>query len=230
MRKGAKFRIVVRDGRLVTEAVCAGCGKSIPANRKWCSDRCRRHTSYGGVCKRCGAGTYSGNAVSSDVCAKCRNRERAKLGKEAVITALRDWNDRFGSPPTATDWSPANARKNGRLDKVERYRGSGPWPATNSVLNLFGSWNAGIAAADFRPHNVGEYGRPGENMKFCRKLRALYDEGETTVSLAKQYGSSPMGIAYRIKKAGGTLRARGDRGGVARLPERPLPPAKRETG
>lgn len=53
-------------------SVCQGCGGPLPTKaRKWCSERCRTHTLYSGVCVDCGAPTYSGTVPPSKRCKPC---------------------------------------------------------------------------------------------------------------------------------------------------------------
>jgi len=58
---------------------------------------------------------------------------------------MRAWQARYGSPPSSTDWSRTNARRRGgeALQRVEQ----GAWPATSTVIEVYGSWAAARASA-----------------------------------------------------------------------------------
>lgn len=52
-----------------------------------------------------------------------------------IIAAMRDWAREHGQPPTANDWATARAATH---------------PNTSTVIERFGSWNNGLAAAGFQ--------------------------------------------------------------------------------
>lgn len=56
-------------------------------------------------------------------------------GREEIIAAMRAWHARYGKQPRANDW----------------IRVSEEHPTSQRVAVVFGSWNAGIAAAGFEP-------------------------------------------------------------------------------
>ncbi len=77
----------------MTAATCHGCGVALPPSkggppRKWCGDRCRKHTLYGGACVDCGATTNGGNghAVPAERCGACSGTAAAN----AARAGLRD--------------------------------------------------------------------------------------------------------------------------------------------
>lgn len=70
---------------------CHGCGTELPPvsravhNRKWCSERCRKQTLYGGTCIDCGAPTGGSDGRSPNAskrCVPCGSRYAAALSVE----------------------------------------------------------------------------------------------------------------------------------------------------
>lgn len=59
--------------------------------------------------------------------------------REAVIEAIRAWHTAHGAAPSAAAWRHA---RDGH-------------PSQTTVINLFGSWRAGITAAGFEPRRPG---------------------------------------------------------------------------
>jgi Homing endonuclease associated repeat len=80
--------------------------------------------------------------------------------RDDLIERIQAWNETYGSPPGARDWSPSMARKQGRDDIAERFERDGCWPYVNTVQRVFGSWNEGVRAAGFTPRRAGARG-PG---------------------------------------------------------------------
>jgi hypothetical protein len=119
---------------------CEGCGD--PCGRKWCSEECRKRTKYGGTCEKCGATTNGSNGpgTAAKVCIRCVGENRRQWTKEAIIKAMLDWNLNHGEQPRSTQWQRATP---------------GVHPATSTVGNVFGTWNAGIEAAGLTPMKGG---------------------------------------------------------------------------
>lgn len=99
-------------------AVCEGCGEAVEPSRgggarKWCSERCRRRSLYGGVCVDCGARTCGGRGPgrASIRCGACvrttmawrsahsGGRERT-WADEDLVGALRACHQATGPPVT----------------------------------------------------------------------------------------------------------------------------------
>lgn len=198
----------------MTLRYCAGCQAPLLANsrtnRKWCSDHCRRHTSYSKACVDCGRPTYSGNAHPADRCNRCAPVYYFTVWtREVIVETIRVWVRTYGKPPTATDWNPSQAIALGHPEKAARFYEDNAWPHVNTVQLRFGSWNAAIEAAGFTPFGTGQYGRAGESMELCREIRARYEAGESSGQLGATYGVSPQTILRRVRKAGGTIRTVG---------------------
>lgn len=65
-----------------------------------------------------------------------------KWTRENVIEAFQEWDILTGHPPKIAEWQP----------RPEGY----PWvPSVKSVYTVFGSWNAAMEAAGFRPRPSG---------------------------------------------------------------------------
>jgi hypothetical protein len=58
---------------------------------------------------------------------------------------MRAWRERYGRPPSSTDWSGTHAVRRGG-DALERLR-DGDWPPPSTVIDLYGSWAAALADA-----------------------------------------------------------------------------------
>src|ERR1700742_5332174 len=87
-------------------------------------------------------------------------RRRTRWTRETVIEKIRDWNARYGEPPTAADWNPSLARWRAQEWRAERYY-AGNWPSTNAAKRPFdGSFDAAVRAAGLEPHRSGPRRRP----------------------------------------------------------------------
>lgn len=117
--------------------------------------------------------------------------------RQSIIEAIQRWNAQYGAPPTAMDWNTAQARREGRLDLVQRW-GEGNWPHYGSVTNTrFDSWNAAIRAAGLTPRGPGERGgcpplAEGEQTR----ARMLYGAGYGVRTIARDLDLS----LYRVEQ------------------------------
>lgn len=196
-------------------AHCAGCGVELSPpkkhnhRQKWCSERCRKRTLYSGVCVDCGALTSGdgGRSGAPRRCHACAPNARIFWTREALIGAMQAWNDTYGHAPVAADWNPGMAISKGHPEKAERFRAAcGAWPHVDIVQKVFGSWAAGLSAAEFTPFSPGCYGRDGENPNLCREIAARYAAGESGTDLARAYGCHYHTIYERVRSVGGTIR------------------------
>lgn len=155
-------------------SVCQGCGTTLPPSkgpvpRKWCSDRCRKQTLYGGTCVDCGATTNGSDGRKPEPrCGTCSARRVGHANKvwtrDGILAAIRAWADEYGEPPAQTDWNPHHARRILHDDaRARRFEdANGRWPTFKTPIREFGSWNAAIVAAGFAPrpcHGGGENAR-----------------------------------------------------------------------
>jgi hypothetical protein len=96
---------------------------------------------YQGVCRGCGAPTQprNGKGDAYGYCKRCHPGATARtLTRERVRKAMRAWNARYGGPPSSTDWSLTHARRRG--DEALAQLKDGDWPASSTVIDLYGSW------------------------------------------------------------------------------------------
>lgn len=140
---------------MVDEPRCQGCDKPLPPprprgrRRKWCSDKCRRETSYGGRCVDCGARTNGndGPGTAAEYCSPCSNRNRTKWTRDACIEAIRRFHAEYGRVPRVQDFSISFRGVPGR-----RPPGSvGEWPQYLTLYTMFGGFPAAVRAAGLEP-------------------------------------------------------------------------------
>ena len=101
---------------------------------------------YRGVCRGCGAPTSARNGKGDAYayCKRCRPGAIARQWtRERVREAMRAWRARYGAAPSSYDWSRTHARRRGALKRLR----AGEWPAPSTVIDLYGSWAAGVADA-----------------------------------------------------------------------------------
>lgn len=146
---------------------CQGCGEDLPGRRRlWCSERCRKKTTYGGTCESCGAPTAVNRVGDGPArhCATCAPAANTYWTRERIIEAIQEWARLYGQPPVAYEWNPtqAEAKLPRRAREIRKRFDSGEWPYQNTICERFGTWNAAIAAAGFTPLRPGggRRGRP----------------------------------------------------------------------
>jgi AraC-like DNA-binding protein len=103
---------------------------------------------YVGLCRGCGAYTQprNGKGDAYAYCKRCHpGAIESRRTRELVISAMREWRDRYGQLPSSYDWSRTHARRRGgeALERLAR----GEWPAPSVVTRLFGTWAAARADA-----------------------------------------------------------------------------------
>ena len=100
------------------------------------------------MCRGCGAYTQPRNG-KGDAYAYCKachpGAIEPKWTRELVITAMVDWQTRYGRLPSAYDWSRTHARLRGPA-ALERLN-NGDWPSASVVSALFKGWRAARRAA-----------------------------------------------------------------------------------
>ena len=98
---------------------------------------------YQGVCRGCGAPTAArgGKGDAYPYCKRCHPGAIAPTRtREWVRDAMHEWRQRYGRPPSSTDWSRTHAwRRGGEALKRLRDR---DWPAPSTVIDLYGTWAA----------------------------------------------------------------------------------------
>ncbi len=103
---------------------------------------------YQGACRGCGRPTAArgGKGDAYAYCKLCHPGAIAPTRtRDWVRAAMLEWRQRYGRPPSSTDWSRTHARRRGgeplkRLD-------SGEWPSPSTVIDLYGTWAAAVADA-----------------------------------------------------------------------------------
>lgn len=164
-----------------------------------------RKDSYRGVCVDCGADTdgTAGRDKAPTRCNHCNGAHSREMTRRWIIESFRDWEDLFGAPPSASDWNPAHARSKNLHYKADRYDGTArPWPSPTSVINIFGTWNAGRAAAGYETNSVGEYGREGEDPQVVAETIRLYRSGLSLAQVGDRLGVTGSAVRSRLMVAG----------------------------
>lgn len=78
-----------------------------------------------------------------------------------MLQAIRKWHRLYGEAPSSVDWNPTIARKRGQNLRAKRWvEGNYPW--FTQVHREFGTWNAGIEAAGFKPRRPGGFSENAE--------------------------------------------------------------------
>lgn len=133
----------------------------------------RRRAVYAGACVDCGKATDGSRGYRApERCRRCAAVHNTKWGKAGVVAAIHRFAERYGRPPTSTDFSPSCARHLGHEWRSARFHSDGDYPYSHTVVYTFGTWNAAIIAAGFEPPGPGLYKRqPGA-------VRAAYLEAE----------------------------------------------------
>ena len=85
---------------------------------------------YQGVCRGCGAPTTArgGKGDAYEFCKDCHPGAIAPTRtRDWVREAMHEWRQRYGRPPSSTDWSPTHARRRGgeALDAIPSSRLAG---------------------------------------------------------------------------------------------------------
>ena len=103
---------------------------------------------YQGVCRGCGRPTAArgGKGDAYEYCKRCHPGAIApRRTREWVRDAMRAWRQRYGRPPSSTDWSRTHAQRRGGepLKRLQSER----WPSPSTVIDLYGTWAAAVADA-----------------------------------------------------------------------------------
>lgn len=170
---------------------CHGCGTPVEQTprareKKWCSEGCRKRSLYSGTCIDCGARTgYSGHGTdASERCTACAGARATVWTRGGIVNAIRAFAAHEGRQPSALEW--------------QRSRPS-TYPATATVLNVFGSWNAAIRAAGFEPQ-AARGGPPGSTPREeYERTAQMYRDGMTYEEIAAACGITVRGVDYRLQ-------------------------------
>jgi hypothetical protein len=159
----------LRGEGLLLREIAERMGSKTGTVHSWLADpdlskqRARRE-GYRGTCVDCGKPTDGSNgaAKAPTRCSACTSTHNGRWGKTGVVEAIQRFADRYGRPPSATDFNPHHALKLGHSWRAERFYADADYPYTANVLYQFGTWNTAVEAAGFATRRVGEYNRmPG---------------------------------------------------------------------
>jgi hypothetical protein len=127
-----------------------------------------RKAKTNGACRDCGQPTTSDGSYIPERCRPCRFAFDHAASVAWIIDSIRDWAEMFGVPPSSSDWNQSMCRIRGWQSKIARYASTGrDWPSTNAAQSTFGSWNAALEAAGFKPLSPNEWwlGRAGAELQ-----------------------------------------------------------------
>jgi hypothetical protein len=103
---------------------------------------------YRGSCRGCGAPTSARNG-KGDAYQFCKNCHPGAIAptrtRDWVREAMHEWRQRYGRPPSSTDWSRTHARRRGG-EALTRFQAR-HCPAPSTVIDIYGSWPAAHADA-----------------------------------------------------------------------------------
>ena len=145
------------------EVVCPECGQPrFVESREDAGARCMRCSMMGNsFAQGRPPGSYTAEQLEVHA-AHARDVMLDRFGhvewwtREKVIAAIQAWANRHGGrPPTSTKWRTTGAGATFLIDGQV-----GSYPCAVTVAGLFGSWNAAIKAAGFKPRTRG---LPGES-------------------------------------------------------------------
>ena len=103
---------------------------------------------YQGVCRGCGAPTAArgGKGDAYEYCKGCHpGAIEPTRTRECVRGSMREWRQRYGRPPSSTDWSHTHAVRRGG-EALKRFR-DGDWPPPSTVIDMYSTWAAALADA-----------------------------------------------------------------------------------
>ena len=103
---------------------------------------------YQGLCRGCGAPTTArgGKGDANEFCKNCHPGAIAPTRtRDGVRDAMHEWRQRYGRPPSSTDWSRTHARRRGG-EALKRFQAR-DWPAPSTLIDIYGSWSAAHADA-----------------------------------------------------------------------------------
>lgn len=154
----AKSVKLIRDG-LILKQIAAELGLTISTIGAALLDPERvkdaeRKQKRNGHCEGCGQKVFNAGSTPPRFCHRCRGRGYTKWSPELVVEKIQEWARRYGTPPASTDWNMAFARRYAapkRLVELEQRHREHAWPGAGTVMERFGSWNAAMRAAGFKP-------------------------------------------------------------------------------
>jgi hypothetical protein len=187
-------------GELKVKEISSELGVPIGTLRKWIYDpegiKAReRKARYRGTCERCGTRTDGscGPGKAPTVCGACFTAEQhatRQWTREAVVEAIRDWAQRHGQQPGV---------------KVALSRKRDGLPPYSIVAREFGSWNAAIEAAGFKPVPAYSRGPLTTSLDDYERTAQMYRDGVPLDAIAREFGITAQGVQYRLRYVGEPL-------------------------
>jgi len=156
----------------------------------------RKGRAYG-TCEGCGKPTSYTVGGPTRLCRSCTAASKKKWTHEAIVAAIQRYAMVSGKQPTATCWNTAASGFNAERARLFR---EGDYPVTNTVRNIFGSWNAAIEAAGFEPVPARGY-RGLSDQAYERTIR-LYEDGRSIAEIARAESVSVAAIKQRLERKG----------------------------
>lgn len=110
-----------------------------------------RNWYLGRDCDDCGAPLDGGSGdASPNRCFACSQQAIKDASRQWILDSLQEWEDIYGSPPSALDWNPAMARHKAhasRMAKIKAAHEARQWPGVALVQRHFGSWSNALREA-----------------------------------------------------------------------------------
>lgn len=151
------------------ERICRGCDADLTGThgrREWCSECCRKQTSYSGECEKCGAPTNGSNGpgTASKLCIDCTRKRNS--GRNAQIIEMHEKGESHWY--IAEQLGMAEGTVSSCIDAERRVRG---------------------ASISF--HRLGGTAREREERR--QYVLALVGQGWTDAEIAREIGASSAG-------------------------------------
>lgn len=203
-RRVAEIRALTEEGLNQTE-IGARLGLSHKTVHQYLHDPTGAKTlarRMRGRCKDCGTPIRSDQPGRGNPkrCGRCAAEASRVWTRESVIDAIRLWaSEHDGVPPVGVDWNKTMAVEYGR-PAPDRER----FPATNTVQDIFGSWNAAIEAAGFEPRpSFSKSGGPGSlRPEVLAETVRLREQGLTLTEIGRRQGVTATAIRHRLTSHG----------------------------
>lgn len=203
----------LREEGLLLREIAESLGCSLSTAQAYLSDpdnaKARaRKDSYRQACIGCGTLLNGSNGRGPRAAKRCRTcARRANAEAQAIrtraqiITAIHKWAAEQREPPAISDW-----RRNGGAACARLFdEGGGRWPASSTVIRVFGTWNAAIIAAGLAPRVAG-----GSHENSLRRRGARYWTRDRVVAAIRswvaEHGEAPRSVDWNPSDA----RRRGD--------------------
>jgi hypothetical protein len=153
---------------------------------------------FGTLSEAIRAAGFRPRAAPTRICPKLTSAEE-------VLRAIREWNERYGEPPTMADWEPSRARRQRQAWRIERYA-RGDWPSARTVRVHFGGFTEAVAQAGLVPRRQG-LRQPARVRTVARNRELAEYHRQAPIT-----GFGPNALAGRVR---GVASAQGERDELA---------------